>query len=215
MRGNGNMETEQRSVSGFNGVSSFGSFDITVISGDTHSVSVEADENLLPYIETTVDDNRLKIRTRKGYNLRPRSDIRITVTAPSFRELSTHGSGSISGKNLIRSAESAKLQISGSGNISVDMEAPSVDAEIAGSGNISVSGETKEFSSSIHGSGDIRAGKLKTQESKVEIAGSGDVEVFASSKLDIRIMGSGGVKYRGDAQVNTNIAGSGSVTKLN
>ena len=215
VKGNGNMETEQRSVSSFDGVVSRGSFDITVISGDVHSVKIEADENLLQYIETDIDGGNLEIGTRQGYNLRPRRDIRVTVTAPHFNELSSHGSGSIKGETAIKATEHAKLHLSGSGNIDVNINAPSVDAEIAGSGNISVAGTAKRFSSTIHGSGDIRAGQMQSEEGKVEIAGSGNVEVFASNKLDIRIMGSGGVKYRGDAQVNTNIAGSGSVSKVN
>jgi hypothetical protein len=215
VRGNGNVEKEQRSLPSFDGLVSYGSFDITVLTGDTHTISIEADENLLDYIETDVEGGNLRIRTRRGYNLRPRNDIRITVTSPNYNELSSHGSGSIRGKNLIRATENAKLHLSGSGNIDVDIEAPSVDAEIAGSGNISVSGSAKSFSGTIHGSGDIRAREMQAEQGKVEIAGSGNVEVYATNKLDIRIMGSGGVKYRGDAQVNTNIAGSGSVTKLN
>ena len=215
VRGNGVQDTEQRSVGSFDGIVSHGSFDVTVVTGNTHSVTVEADENLMEYIETEVDGDNLKISTRRGYNLRPRSDVRITVTAPGFNELSSHGSGNIRGKGPIKATDHAKLHLSGSGNIDVDIEAPSVDAQIAGSGNISVSGSAKSFSGTIHGSGNIRARDMKSEQSKVEIAGSGDVEVTASNKLDINIMGSGGVKYHGDAQVNTNIAGSGSVTRMN
>lgn len=215
VKGNGNVETEQRNVSSFDGVVSHGSFDVTVITGDVHSVKIEADENLLQYIDTDVEGGNLTITTRRGYNLRPRNDLKITVTAPHFNELSAHGSGNIKGVNLIKATEKTKLHLSGSGNIKVDLEAPAVDAEIAGSGNISVSGTTKEFSSRIYGSGDIRAGGMNAEEGSVEIAGSGNVEISASNKLDIKIMGSGGVKYRGDAQVNTNIAGSGSVSRIN
>lgn len=215
VRGNGNQQTEQRNVSSFEGVVSHGAFDIVVIAGETNAVQIQGDENLLEYIETEVDGGNLKISTRRGYNLRPRTDMKITVTAPVFNELSSHGSGSIKGENMLKATENAKLHLSGSGDITVEIEAPSVDAEIAGSGNISVKGSARQFSGTIHGSGNIRAGAMNAEEGKVEIAGSGDVEVSASNKLDIHIMGSGGVKYRGDAQVNTSIAGSGSVTKVN
>ena len=215
VKGNGNVETEQRTVSTFDGVVSHGSFDITVVTGDAHSVKIEADENLLQYIDTDVEGGNLTITTRRGYNLRPRGELKVTVTAPHFNELSSHGSGNIKGGNPIRGTEKTKLHLSGSGNINVDLEAPAVDAEIAGSGNISVSGNTKQFTSKIYGSGDIQAANMNTEEGKVEIAGSGNVEISASQKLDVNIMGSGGVKYRGDAQVNTSIAGSGSVSRVN
>ena len=61
---------------------------------------------------------------------------------------------------------------------------------------------------------EIRAASLQAELSKVEIAGSGNVEVYATNKLDVNIMGSGEVKHRGSAQVNTSIHGSGSVKKI-
>jgi len=215
VRGNGNAQTEQRSVSSFEGVASFGAFDIVVKTGDAHSVEIEADENLLQYITTEVDGDVLEVSTRRGYNLRPRTKMTVTVTAPYYTELSSHGSGNIKGENLINSPKRVKVALYGSGNIHADMNAPAVKAEIAGSGNIFLTGAAKEFSSTIHGSGSIRAAQMQAETSDVQIAGSGDVEVFANNTLNVNIMGSGGVKYRGNAQINSKIAGSGSVTKLN
>lgn len=214
VRGNGNMVTDERTLSSFDGVASFGSFDVMISSGATHSVKVEAEENLQDLIETEVEGNRLVIKTRRGYNIRPRREIKISVTAPNFSSLETNGSGNIIGENLINSEKHMELELAGSGNIDVDVNAPGVSAGISGSGNISVSGTAKEFKSSIRGSGNIKARDLKTEDCKVEIAGSGNVDVFASNSLDVHIMGSGGVNYRGDAKIKTSIAGSGSVNRV-
>ena len=216
VRGNGNLVTSDRSVSGFDGVSSFGSFDVTLIPSSTTTVKVEADENLQEYIETYVDGGDLKIKTRNGYNLRPRRDIRITVSGPTFNTIETHGSGNIVGQGLLNanSSSDVNLRVAGSGNIDVELNAGRVDGEIAGSGNIKVKGKSRVFDGDVMGSGNIRAAGLETEESKVEIAGSGNVEVYATSKLDVRVMGSGEVKHRGNAQVNTKITGSGSVVKM-
>ena len=215
VRGNGNLITQERSVSGFEGVESYGSFDVTLIPSDATSVKIEADDNLQQYIETYVNHNKLQIRTRDGYNLRPRNDIKITVSGPVFSTIATHGSGSITGRGLLNTNnDDVALRVAGSGNIEVELNASKVDSEIAGSGNISVKGTSKEFEGGIYGSGNIRAGNLRTEDSKVEIAGSGNVEIFASNKLDVSVMGSGEVKHRGNAQVNTKISGSGSVVKI-
>ena len=66
----------------------------------------------------------------------------------------------------------------------------------------------------MYGSGNIRAGNLVSEESEVEIAGSGNVEVNSSNSLDVHIMGSGEVKHRGSARVSTSIQGSGSVVRI-
>jgi len=215
VRGNGNVVTQDRPMSGFQGIESLGSFDVTIIPSSTSSVRVEVDENLQQYIETDVENNKLQIRTRKGYNLRPRGDINIEVYAPLLTSIETKGSGSISGKGLLDAQNNdVDLRVAGSGNIDVEMNASKIDGEIAGSGNLNIKGTARDFDGDVMGSGNIRAGKLKTENSKIEIAGSGNVEVFASNKLDVRVMGSGEVRHRGSAQVNTRIMGSGSVVKV-
>src|SRR5688572_15801118 len=101
VRGNGNVTTQERSVSGYEGVESYGSFDITLLPSPTTSVKIEADENLHQYIETYVDNNKLQVRTRDGYNLRPHNDIKLTVSGPLFTTIATHGSGSITGRGAL------------------------------------------------------------------------------------------------------------------
>ena len=215
VRGNGNVLTQDRSVSGYEGIESYGSFNITVLPSSTTSIKIEADENLHQYIETYVEHNKLQIRTKHGYNLRPRNDIKITVSGPMFTTITTSGSGSITGQGLLNTNNAdVSLSVAGSGNIDVEMTAGRINSEIAGSGNINVKGSSREFKGGVYGSGNIRAGDLRSEEAKVDIAGSGNVEIYASNKLDVSIAGSGEVKHRGSAQVNTQITGSGSVRKI-
>ena len=215
VRGNGNLVTQDRSVSGFEGVECYGSFDITLIPSSTASVKIEAEDNLQQYIETYIDDNKLQIRTRDGYNLRPRRDMKITVSGPVFKTITTNGSGSVIGQGVLNTDnDNVNLRVAGSGNIDVELNASKVDSEIAGSGNIKVKGVSREFEGGIYGSGNIRAVNLQTENAKIDIAGSGNVEIFASNKLDVSVAGSGEVKHKGTAQVNAKITGSGSVVKI-
>jgi hypothetical protein len=215
VHGNGNIITQNRSESGFTGVESYGSFDITLVPSASTFITIEADENLQQYIETYVENNKLQVRTRDGYNLRPRGDMKITVSAPVFTTVSSHGSGSITGQGLLNTNNAeVELTVAGSGNIDVEINASKTKSEISGSGNINVKGTSKEFDGGIYGSGNIKAGNLHTEDSKIAIAGSGNVEIFASNTLDVHVMGSGEVKHRGNARVNTNISGSGTVMKI-
>lgn len=215
VRGNGHVVTQERSISGFEGVDNYGSFDITLIPSSTASVKVEAEDNLQQYIETYVDNNKLQIRTRDNFNIRPRREMRITVSGPVFTSITANGSGNIVGQGALNTNNgNVSLRVAGSGNIDVEMNASRVDTEIAGSGNIKVRGSSKEFEGGVYGSGNIRAANLQAENSKVEIAGSGNVEVYATNTLDVRIMGSGEVKHRGTAKVSTSISGSGSVTRI-
>ena len=66
IQGNGNLKKETRNASGYTGIELQGSMDVQVDYGSSNSIIVEADENLLPYIETEVENGNLKIRQKKG-----------------------------------------------------------------------------------------------------------------------------------------------------
>jgi hypothetical protein len=175
---------------------------------------VEAEDNLLEYIETYVDNGELKVRTKDGYNLSPKRSIRINISAPSFSSIKTVGSGDIVAENQINNSTAIELDATGSGSIRAKLNAPSVNAEVTGSGNVNLEGETRSFEGEIHGSGNIRAYDLRSEEVRVEIRGSGNAEVFASVNLKVEVSGSGDVRYKGGGQVSSSIHGSGNVKKV-
>src|SRR6059058_479635 len=73
VRGNGNIKTEERSVSPFSKVEVHGNIDVYVIQGDAKSAQnlrIEGDENLIPYVEISQEGDELIVRNRSGYNLR-------------------------------------------------------------------------------------------------------------------------------------------------
>lgn len=210
VHGNGNLGSQTRSTGSFNAVHVLGSMDVVLNPGSDYSVKVEADENLLPYILTDRDGDALVVHTRNGYNLQSHNNIKVYVTAPSIEGIVVSGSGSFISNGKLTS-QRLKIDVTGSGDVKLDVDAPEISSEATGSGNVTLAGNTRNFSSEINGSGELHCFNLLSENTKVEIAGSGDAEVYASKSLDVQISGSGDVKYKGTPQINQHIAGSGSV----
>jgi hypothetical protein len=157
VRGNGNVISENRNEASFNGVKTAGSFDLYVTQGETTSIRIEAEENLLKYITTEVEDGVLKVRVRRGVNLRPRKDMKVFVTAPNFKQLGIAGSGNIIAESDIKSSDNMEFSIAGSGDVRVStIDAPKITVRISGSGSATIAGSTRDAEFRIAGSGDIR-----------------------------------------------------------
>lgn len=214
IEGNGHITTENRNVSSSDKIKSAGSFDIEIVKGTTPSVKIEADENLMPYIITDNENGWLIVKPKRNYNLRPSKKIKITVTTNELNAASIAGSGDIFSSDKFNAPSSLDLGIAGSGNINLAVNTPKVHSEIAGNGNIILSGETKDAEIKIAGSGSYKASDLKAENALVNIAGSGDVTVFASTKLEIHIAGSGNVYYKGNPTLEQHIAGSGNIKQI-
>ena len=58
--GSGRVATDKRDVKGFSSVDVSGIFQVEIVSGKDFSVEVQADDNILPLIQTNVDGDTLK-----------------------------------------------------------------------------------------------------------------------------------------------------------
>jgi hypothetical protein len=215
VRGNGESHIQERQVGKFTGVSVRGGIDVIVAPGPVSSFKIEADRNLLDYIDVRNNGGVVEVRSKRGYNLRPKTNMKVYATAPSFSSIEVAGSGDITSRSKISSDNKLNLEIKGSGDIKLDVDAPSIGAHIAGSGSIALNGRTQNFDADIRGSGDVRSFNLLSENTNVDIAGSGNAEVFASKQLNVEIKGAGDVRYKGTASVNQKIMGSGSVKQAN
>jgi hypothetical protein len=160
-------------------------------------------------------DGALTIRTkRNNTSFSTESPVKVYITTNKLSSVRVSGSGNVYGKSKFTGSEKIATGISGSGNITLDVNAPEVESEISGSGAIVLSGETANQKIRITGSGDYNAQELKSENSVVRMTGSGDVKVFADAKLEIHITGAGSVYYKGDAVLTQHITGAGDIKKI-
>ena len=214
VRGNGNIITQDRNISGFNKVHVSGSMNVRLMQQDQGQVKIEADENLMSYIEVYTEGSELIVRERKGFNLDPTKEIVIYAMAPSFTEISVSGSGDVKSDNSISGSEGLVMMVSGSGDIEMQVDVPSIKSRVSGSGSITLKGEAEDLDLTVSGSGAIKCFELSSENVSVSVSGSAEAEVNASRKLDISVSGSASVQYKGSPSVNSRVSGSGEVRKV-
>ncbi|MEO5908990.1 MAG: head GIN domain-containing protein [Ginsengibacter sp.] len=209
--GNGNVRDEKGELSPIQTVKSSGSIDVQIKIGSEYSLVVQNDENLLPYVITEVDDGVLNIHYKSDYSI-TNDHAKVIVTAPTLQKLISSGSADINSDGIIQSSNEIEINTSGSGDINLQMDAPSIKATGSGSGNISLSGRTKDFFCKVSGSGNISCANLKSENAEIRVSGSADVHVFASISLKVNVTGSGDVYYAGNpTSPEIHITGSGTV----
>lgn len=208
--GNGNVVKEDRNISDFHSVKTSGSIEMEIIQADNFSVEVENDENLLEYVITEVHDDVLEVSYRNGSYRNEHS--KVFIRAPWLNEVISSGSADIYIRDVLKNKEEIRFRVSGSGNISGEVDAPSINYSGFGSGNINLSGRTKNFTCDVKGSGDVKCQDLLSENTDVKVSGSSNVKVFASVNLKVWLAGSGDVTYRGNPpNPDIKIIGSGTL----
>ena len=192
VEGSGNVVSESRDVSGITALEFGEDGDLLVEQTGTESLTITADDNLLPYLKSEVRGGRLIIGNRDGINLRPSTTIVVKLTVRNLNAISLSGDGTIDARGI----NSDQLRISVSG-----------DGRIEAAGNA----ETQEIK--VSGDGSYAAEQLTSKVARVQISGDGKAVLAVTEKLDASISGDGSVEYTGNPAVTQNISGDGSVRK--
>lgn len=210
--GSGKIISETRTVGNFDGITVGGSFDVEVKIGPVTSVVVEADDNIMKYIVTTVSGSTLRIRTEDLNNY---SDVhmKIYITTPSITAIKASASAEVDVNDIITSDNKLTFKASSSASIKAEVNAPEVETEASSSGTINISGKTKTHNTGASSSGDIKAFGLLSENTTADVSSSGSVQVHASVTLNAKASSSGSVEYKGAATVQKSESSSGSVEK--
>ena len=213
VEGNKDLKKEVREVNGFEAIASSGDFKVIVKYGDTYSLLVKAESNLLPYIETEVVDSTLKIRTRGIRSLMGNYPVEVFITTPVLKDLFLSGSGMITTGRFV--SDRFSILISGSGDIDTKINTGFMKAYVSGSGNIFLDGEAKAGRFLIAGSGKIKSFQSQQRSCEAVIFGSGNIFVNTLETIDARISGSGNILYINHPIISKSIYGTGDVLDMN
>lgn len=213
IEGSGVARTETRNVSGFHGLALSIDAKLDLNQDGSEELTITGDDNIVPLVETVVEDGTLYIRWKKGTYSTSYKNLGIVVHAKSIDGLAIAGSGEIRAKAL--NAGNLRLSLAGSGRAALEaLNAESATVSVEGSGNVAAAGRIGSLDASVAGSGRLSAAKLESQKVKIAVAGSGRAIVWAAEELDASVLGSGTVRYYGNPRVHSAVAGSGTVRQM-
>lgn len=188
--GSGSVASEQRDLAGFTRVDVGGAFVVEITAQKDYRVVVEADDNLLPLITTTVSGGTLEISSEK--KLSTKNPIRVRISAPDIE----------------------KIQSSGAAKVSIaDLKGESLDLESSGAAWINVAGEVAALNIDVSGASNINAENLKAENATVDASGASFVGVNVWGDLKSDASGASRIVYSGNPKnVEKRTSGASSTT---
>jgi hypothetical protein len=213
--GSGNVVTETREVQGIQEIAIHYPAEIVIRQGDTESVSIDAEDNLMAQLATTVRSGELTIRNTEpnwSERVNPTETVRIMITVINLSEIDFSTAGSVQLEGLV--GDSLEVTLNGAGNINLyELELAHLNARINGAGSVVADGSAEVVEVRIDGLGNFNGEGLQSQDAKVEINGAGNAELRVANTLDAEINGAGSIDYYGSPEVQRRVNGLGSVSK--
>ena len=193
VEGSGRIVSQARPITAVSRVELGGAGTLDVRLGSAPSLTIQADDNVLPVLTSEIRGNTLVLGSRGSY--RTRTSPHYYLTVPDLKELRSSGSGSV-----------VLLGVANSG----------LALNINGSGSMRASGHTDRLEAEVMGSGNFDLQNLAAGDARLGIMGSGNATVMVKGALDVSTFGSGNVRYIGrPTSLSVHTGGSGRVSPVN
>lgn len=216
MQGSGKIETETRQLGEFNSISIEYPAQVVITTGDTASVSIEADDNLLAQLVTEARSGKLVIENRErewSQRVAPTETVKIHITVVALNGVDFSTAGSLRIESL--STNELALSLDGAGEVTLtDLHAEQFDCSLSGTGSIRADGVVENVNVDMDGLGSFNGAGLDAQYGSVSINGAGSATVRVAQELTAEINGAGSISYFGSPVVHQDVNGLGSVRQV-
>jgi hypothetical protein len=207
--GSGDIVTREEPLTGFDKIKVGWSFQVDVQQGDTYSVVVRIDDNLIEYLHVVKDDddddNALVIGLDPSFGSSytyERATMEAEVTMPSLTAVTVDGASGVTVTGFA-SSENLHVAVSGSSSLEGDIEAGDAEFNVSGAGVVALSGSAQNLTVHASGSSDIDLADFAVIDAYVESSGASEVVMNVTGRLDADLIGSSKVYYTGDPTLGT------------
>ncbi|MBZ0294659.1 MAG: DUF2807 domain-containing protein [Anaerolineae bacterium] len=192
VQGSGNIITAEREVSGFSSVQVNLGADLELVQSSSESLSIEADDNLMDYITTEVQNGKLIVATPENTSLTPSNTIKLHLGFDTLNAVDILGSSAITAD---------------------DLDLDSLAINFSGSGSTQLAGAVDQQTINIRGRATIHNFDLVSSTVTLDISGNGTVEVNAENNLQVTVAGNGDIHYLGNPTIVRNIMGTATIVQ--
>jgi hypothetical protein len=214
VRGSGDVVEETREVSGLTGVKLATIGHLIIEVGDTESLRIEAEDNLMEYFKTEVRNGKLTIGTQDNVRLETTKPVNYYLTVTGLDTIEISSAGDIEAPDL--DAEQFSITISSAGDLEMgELNADTLEVDIGSAGNLNISGgEVKSQDVTISSSGNYMAQDLASDEADVRLSSTGSANIWVRDQLKANLSSSGDLRYRGNPLVDATTSSAGEVIQI-
>ncbi len=208
--GSGNVVTQEEPISGFDKVDISHSFEVNISQGESFSVIIRVDDNLVEHLQVVKQGSTLKIglNPNRNYTIR-NATMQAEVTMPELTglDLSSASHANITG---FKSIKDLSVDLSSSSSLTGDIGAGDVSIDLSSSSEMTLAGSGGDATIDVSSSSELDLSEFAVVNAQVNASSASTVTVNASGRLDVDASSASNVYYLGDPTLGDIDTSSGS-----
>lgn len=181
-------------VEAFEELAVYAAFNVFYTPSDRPSLTIEATEELLQFVEVSEENSRLLVSVKA--DVRSLSRFNLFVTGPNLQVLELVGDGAFEATSLWK-ADSISIVCQGSVGLSAELETKALSVLWSGTGRWSLRGSALAQRIRLSGATDFDASVLDGRSMKLWALGAGNVSLGRLDQLDLVAAGQVNLSHRG------------------
>lgn len=204
--GSGTVVSREYDFTDFDELEFDHAFHAVVTQGDTYSVVVRIDDNLVDRLLVEQEGNRVKIGLQPDTRF-TRATMEAEITLPRLSRLSADGAAQVQ-LDGIESADNFIAEATGAGRIHGDVNVADVELTATGASNINLAGSGANVRANAEGASTIDLEAFTALDAQTVAEGASTVTVNVEGTLDADASGASHIYYVGQPAMG-NIQTSG------
>lgn len=208
----GSGKLVQKNIEGetFNEIDISGPYEVDIIEGNTCSVVIESDDNIIGLTDVYVNGNTLMAKIKEG--TLNNAHLKLMITLPELHSIKGSASAAIHA-DLFTSKEKLEISLSSSASLKGNIDVPETVLKASSGSTIKLDGKTRTLKVNASSSGEVDAIRLLSETTTVNASSGASVAVYASVGLKADASSGADIVYSGNGVVDKNTSSGGSVEK--
>ena len=202
----GVKEIITKELPAFDKITTCGMLKLIIKTGDKYEAIIDADSAYVPYIITGVKNGELTI-CLKDKNLHlSTSDIKITITSPSIKEITSVGKTDIKFEDI--KTNTLSIDLCGISELKGKLECNELNIDLVGASELKLSGKANKCNIDLSGGSFFDAKDFETTNLNFDGSGSSVIEgITVKDSINADLSGSSILIYKGEPKsINSDLS---------
>jgi hypothetical protein len=210
-----NITTQKKSIVDFSKLDVSDLFTVYVSISDEESVSVEANDNLHPYISVNKYGDKLVVQLADNINIKKgEATLNVHISMRDLNMIKGAGAVKFELENELAGQE-LQLDLSGASALSGYFNLELLDVSLTGASRLDLSGHSNRFIIDASGASFVKDFSFGANQFRADLDGASEFHLTVHESMDIIASGASVIYYRGNAQINSqNLSGASRIVKL-
>lgn len=209
--GNGKQASKTRQLEKFDKVNINGRFTVLLSQGENSQLKINADENLIPLVESTVDNGELVIKFKDKISRKDK--VKLFITADAYNQINMRAGAEFRTTSELK-GDLLNLEVSAGSHGTLKANYNELKCDVSAGAGLTLTGRTAMATLMASSGSSLIAQELIAQKAVARGSSGASMNIVVTEELDAEMSSGASLTYSGNPVIkNINTSSGGNINK--